>query len=119
MVVDGLAFDVGVIPAGQVHPLDCVELGEQLQGPEDRGPANVQLPLSGVINQVGGAEMAAPLGDQLGDHAARLSQPIAGQVEGRDDCRWFRHAYDDTTNRARLGIALDDTESQLIRCSGT
>ena len=91
MVVNRLAFNVGVVPAGQIDPLDRVQLGEQLKGPEDRGPADIELLAARVIDQVGGGEMAVPFGDQASHDAARLGQPIASPVEAGDDRRGVGH----------------------------
>ena len=52
MVVDRLAFDIGVLAIGQVHSFDRAELGEQLEGPEDRRPADIEPAFAGVVDQI-------------------------------------------------------------------
>ena len=85
MVVHRLALDVGMVAVGQVDPLDRVQLGEQLERPEDRGPAHVQPALAGIVDKVGSREVAVSAGDQAGHHAARLGQPVARPVKHADD----------------------------------
>ena len=85
MVVNGLAADIGVPTGREVDPLDDTEGGEQVQRPEDRRPTDPKVALAGVLDELGGGEVAVMAGDQLGHLPARLGEPIAGSIEGQDE----------------------------------
>jgi hypothetical protein len=37
---------------------------------------------AGILDEIGGREVAGPVGDQRGDGLPRLGHPMAGPVEG-------------------------------------
>ena len=85
VVVDRVAGDVGVVAARQVDALHEAQRREQVERPEDRRPADVQPAPPGVLDQLGRGEVPVSCGDQPGDGAARLGQPVAGAVERLHD----------------------------------
>ncbi len=94
VVVRGLrvAADVGVLAVGEVHPLDEAEVREHVERAEDRRPADPEPAAARVRLEVGGREVALAGGDEPGDRAARLGQPVAGVVEGGDQRLGLGHA---------------------------
>ena len=103
-----VAADVGVVAVGQVDPLDEPQVREHVERPEDRRPPDPQAPAARVVDEVGGREVALARGDEVGDRAARLGQPVAGVVEGGDQRLGGRHATassaDARTARRRASI---------------
>ena len=81
VVVDGLAGYVGMLTGRQVEALDRVEIGQDVERPEDRRATDAEPPLAGVRHEVGRREMPVARGDQVGDRAACLGQPVSGVVE--------------------------------------
>ena len=84
MMAARLAGDVGMVAIGQVDALDEARREEQVQGPEDRSPADLQPSPFRVDQQVGGAEVAATsIGDELQDRATwRRHAHVAGGQGG-------------------------------------
>src|SRR5437870_1777956 len=64
VVMRRLAADVGVLPAGQVDPLDQVEAGQQLQRAEDGRPTEPGALTPRRAQEILGGEVALPLSDQ-------------------------------------------------------
>ena len=85
VVMRRLAADVGVLARWQVEPLDSAELREDLERPEDGRAPDAEVTAARVAHQLRGREVARLLGDQHGQRAAWLGQPVAGAVEGGDD----------------------------------
>ena len=85
------AGHVGVLAGRQVESLDDAELGQQVQRPKERRPADAEPPLAGRGLELGGGEVPVVLGDEVGDGASRLGQPVAGVIEGVDDGIRFDH----------------------------
>lgn len=54
-----VAHHICVRSARQIEPLHDLQGGEQLEGPENRGPADVELLAPAALQQVGRGEMAA------------------------------------------------------------
>ena len=81
MVVSRLAGHVGVLAGRQVEPFDQPELLEQVERPEDRRPSDPQPAGARVGDEIGGGEVAAALGDELGHRAARRRHPVPGIVQ--------------------------------------
>lgn len=82
MVMERLAGDVGVLAARKVDALERVELGIQLESPEDRGSPYAQPLRARVAQQIGCREMALAVRDQLGHSAARGGDPVARTGQG-------------------------------------
>ena len=91
MVMLRQAGDVGVIAGRQVDPLEDLELGEELERTEDGRPADTQIPGSGILDEVTGREVACARCDQLGYHATRLGQAVAGATHGVDE--WLSSSH--------------------------
>jgi hypothetical protein len=85
VVVHGLARNVGVVAVRQVEPLDGVELGEYVEGAEDRRPTDPLAPPARIGDEIGGREMARTSGDQVGDRSSSVGQSIAGVIEDGAD----------------------------------
>jgi hypothetical protein len=82
VVVGALARYVGMVPGGQVQALEEVQLGEQVQGTEDRRPRDPQTTCPGIVQQARGREEAFPRCDELCDSAARLGEYVSGPIQG-------------------------------------
>jgi len=88
VVMDGLAGDVGVLAGRQVEAFDGMEVDQDVEGAEDRRSTDAEAPRAHVRDEVGRCEMPLARGDQLGDRAACVGQPVPGVVEcGLDGCR--------------------------------
>ena len=74
----GAQADVRVLAARQVEPFDDAQLGEDLERPEDRRPADPEAAAASLAHEVGRREMAVLVGDELGDRATRRRQAVAG-----------------------------------------
>ena len=85
VVVRRLAAHIGVLAIRQVKPLHRAEVLQHLQRPEDRRAADAELPRPSIPDQLGGREVAILVSDEGSDGPARLSQAIAGSIEGGDD----------------------------------
>ena len=92
MVVNRLALDVGMVAAREVNPLNRIELGEQLECPEDRSAPDVETPFPGIVDEVCCCEMTASIGDQPGHDPARLGESVAGSIQHIHDRRVVGHA---------------------------
>ncbi len=92
VVMDRLAGDVGVLAGRQVEALDGVQIGQDVERPEDRRPADAEASGSGVGDQIGRGEVPGSRRDQLGDRPPGAGQPIAGVVEGGLQRRRLGHA---------------------------
>src|SRR3954467_14119279 len=57
MVVRSRAGNVGVLPAGQVEPLDDAELDQEIQGAEQRRSADTEMAVPGNRGQLGRGEV--------------------------------------------------------------
>lgn len=107
VMVRWLAAHIGVLTTGQVEPLHRAQVLEHLQRPEDRRATDAKLARTGVPDELGSREVAVLVGDEGRDGPARLSQAIAGYVEGGDDRGGVSHGRQPTTS---------ETESQRSRC---
>lgn len=85
VVVRRSARDVGVLARWKVETFDDTELGQQLEGPEQRRPADPQPPVAGGRLELGDREVAVGVGDELGDRTARSGDAMAGVADGVDD----------------------------------
>ena len=86
MVVAGrLAGHVGVLAGRQVQALQDAQLREQVQRPEDRGPADAQAARPGVIDEVRRGEVALAGHDQLRHGTAWPGQAVPGAVQRGDE----------------------------------
>ena len=85
VVVRRLAGHVGVVAGRQIESFDRPQLGEHVQRPEDRGSPDPQAAAIGVVDQVGGGEVAVASGDQVDDGPSGRGRAIAGPAEGRID----------------------------------
>ena len=97
VVVRGLARHVGVVAAGQVETLDCTQLREDIQRPEDGGSTDAETAAPGIVDEVGGREVAVASGDQVDDGPA--SAGLRDSRPGRGPHRWGRRSFprrDDT-----------------------
>jgi hypothetical protein len=84
-MVDWLARHVCVVAVRQVEPLDGAELGEHVEGAEDRRPTDPQAPPARIGDEIGGGEVARVTGDELGDRSSSVGQSIAGVIEDGAD----------------------------------
>jgi hypothetical protein len=94
MMVSRLADDVRVLPAGEVEALDEAELLEQLEGAEDRCPADAQPASFRLTDEIKRGEMVAALRDHLGNDAPRLGHVVAGFVQGVRERKWITHRFE-------------------------
>ena len=81
VVMDRLAGDVRVLAGRQVDALDGMQLGQDVERPEDRRPADAEPVGPGVGDEIGGGEVPVPVGDERRDRPPRAGQAIAGVVE--------------------------------------
>lgn len=93
VMVGGLTGHVGVLTAGQVDPLDEAEFGQEVQGPEDRRPADPESLALRIPDQVGSREMAGPTCDQSRDDPPRLRQAVVAAIEGGEEGRGMHHGH--------------------------
>ena len=91
VVMSWLARHVGVLATRQVDPLDGVQIGEQVEGPEDRRPPDPEATPSRVDHEVGCREVRSSSGDQLRDRSPGIGRSIAGVVEGGADRNGIGH----------------------------
>ena len=78
VVMAGPTGDVGVSAVGQVEPLHGANGLEQVEGAEDRRPADPDTAPLGVIDQIEGGEVPAAAGLDERDHGpARPGRPDA------------------------------------------
>lgn len=92
VVMDGFAGHVSVVAGRQVESLHGVQVGQDIERPEDRRSTDAEAPLAGVRHKVGRREMPLARGDQVGDRTARVGQPIPGVIECGLDGGWSGHA---------------------------
>ena len=100
------AGHVGVLAGGEIDPLEDLELGQQVEDAEDRRPADPEASHPGVLDEVCGREMAFTRGDEVGHHAPRLRQAVAGGIHRLDERR--RPASSHTTIRRRFRDHVSD-----------
>ena len=81
MVVRGLAGDVGVLAGREIEPLDGVQVGKDVERPEDGGPTDPQTPGSRVRDEIGRGEGSVPSRDEIRDRTPSARPPIAGVAE--------------------------------------
>jgi hypothetical protein len=87
VMVNGLAGDVGVLTGRQIESFDGVQVGQDVQGPEDRRPADAEAPSMGVCDQIGRGERTVLRSDEVGDGLPGAGSAISGVVEGSLECR--------------------------------
>jgi hypothetical protein len=81
----------GVLPGRKVEALDETELLEQLEGAEDRGPADPQPASFRLTDEIERGEMVPAFGDHLGNDAPRLGHVVAGFVHGVRERKRITH----------------------------
>jgi hypothetical protein len=91
------AGDEGVLARGQVDPLDHPELGQDVESPEDRGPAESEVAPTRRIEQVIRCEVALPARDETRQRAPWRGEAVAGTLERTDDGRSVDHASEPTS----------------------
>ncbi len=74
----GLTGHVSVVAVGEIEAFERSELGEKVQVPEERGPAQAEAPATRIDEEIGRREVAAPRADEVGHGTPRLSEPITG-----------------------------------------
>jgi hypothetical protein len=82
-----LAGDVGVLTGRQVDALHDAELHEQVEGPEDRRPANARLARPRVGHERGRREMATAALHRRRDGPAWLGQAVPSLVKRPENVR--------------------------------
>ena len=80
-----------MVAVGQVDTLQQLQLGEEVERTENRSPADAELLLLGLGDEVVGSEVARALADELGHDTPGLGQPIAGRAQGLDE--WFGRSH--------------------------
>ena len=75
------AAHVGVLAAREVDALDRAELGQDVQGPEDRRAADPQAADPRLVDEIRRREVARLGADQARDREPRFGQSVAGTVE--------------------------------------
>ena len=103
VVMDRGAPDVGVLAGRQVEALDDPELGQDLEGAEDRRAADPEAAVPGLTHQVGRGEMPGPVRDELCQRPARCGQSITGAIERHQQRSDVSHA----ATVPRLGVCRD------------
>ena len=91
VVVDRLAGNVGVLTGRQIEPLDRTQIGEQVEGPEDRGSPDAEPLHPGVDHEIRRREVAGLVRDQPGHRPPWLGQAVTRTVEGVDQGRRITH----------------------------
>jgi hypothetical protein len=81
VMVAWVAADVRVIAVRQVQPLDRLEIGEDLQGPEDGRASGSEAPTPGIGNQVGRVKRAIAAEDEIDDCPPRVGHAISRAIE--------------------------------------
>jgi hypothetical protein len=92
VMVARIAADVGMVAVRQIQPLDRLEIGEDLQGPEDGRASGPEASPPGIGNQVG-----------------RVKGPIAAEDEVDDRSPGVGHAISRAIERSRKIIASRDS----------
>jgi class 3 adenylate cyclase len=91
VVVRRRARDVRVLAARQVEPFNHTEVGQQVQGTKQRGPADAQAPRPSHLLELRGGEMTIVLGDECRHRPPWAGEPIPRRIEGVDDRVRFDH----------------------------
>ena len=117
VVATRAAGHVGVLAGGEVDPLEDLELGQQVEDAEDRRPPDAEAPHPGVLDEVRGSEMTFARGDELGDHAPRLRQAVAGRIHRLDEGRRPASGHPPIRRRSRDHVS-DSTRGADIVASG-
>jgi hypothetical protein len=91
VVVGRLACHVGVLATRQIDPLDGVQIGEQVEGPEDGCPTDAESTSSRIGHEVGRREVGGPSRDQLRDRSPCVGRSIAGAAECGADGHGIGH----------------------------
>lgn len=113
MVSLRLAGHVGVVAAGEVDALQDLQLGEEVEGAEDRRPPDAETAHPGVFDEVRSSEMTFARGDQLGDHAPRLRQAVAGRIHRLDEGRRPASGHPPIRRRSRDHVS-DSTPGHIM-----
>jgi len=92
VVVGGRARDVCVLTARQIEPFNDAQVGQQVQGTEERRPTDTQAPRPGDLLELGCGEMTIVLGDQGRHGSPWAREPIPCDIKGPDDRVRFHHA---------------------------
>lgn len=98
VVVARIARDVGVLPGRKIEAFDRLDVDQEVERPEDRGPAKTEATTTRLDDEVGGREVAVLLGDQPGDSAAWFRSSVAALIQRGQERRGIHHAAD----RSRL-----------------
>ena len=85
MVVSGCAGNVGVLTGWEVDALDDAELRKQVEGPEERRPADAEPSVARGRLELRRREVAIAVGDQRGDGPSRGGDPVASLADRGDD----------------------------------
>jgi len=85
MVVGPGTWNVGVLPGREIQPLDHPELGQKLERPEQRRPADPEPAVADDVLELGRREVARLLRDEVGHGSSRPRHSVAGDVERIDD----------------------------------
>lgn len=107
VVVRWGAADVGVLTRRQVEPFDDPEVGQDVEGPEDRRPADPETPNPGLTHEVGRREVSGPVRDQCRDGPPRRRQAVTGAIESDEQQFRISHVPDHSTIRALSGLSLN------------
>lgn len=93
VVMGRFARHIGVLTGRQVEALQDLEVGEEVQRPEDGGTTDTQATVARLIDEVRRREVTVALLDQVGDGATRFGEPITGLIEcGHERLRFFHEA---------------------------
>lgn len=105
VVVGRSAPDVRVLARRQVDALEQLQLGQEVERPEERRAADAEPARPRDRGKVGRGEMAVLALDQLGEGESRGREPVARAVEGVDDRVLIGHASEmilDLSTAARV-----------------